>query len=701
MDFQGFQHSIPLLVFLVFTIAFAILSLLSYKKLATLPFYSKAGLAVLRFSALMLLLVLVLNPYFFSKNEVKTNPKILVLADNSESMGITKGDYRGSEDIRLVLNQLQNRYTEEIDKEYFTIGAESRQISYLDSLLFNETETNLTNAISQIQELEDQFDAAIIVSDGIITYGKNPVIQASNLTLPVYTIATGDTSLVRDITIRNIITNNSGYTDTRHQVDAEIYHKGFNTFEFPVQLYNSNGEILETQNIVFKAEEEVVTASFNIELEEPGIQQFRIQIPPQDDEWSIENNTSDFSIDVTDSKIRILDVAFEIHPDVKTVRTILQSDQNIELEVLTWMGGNRFIENEIPALNEMDLIIVHGLPNNTFNPSLLSNLDQKPVLYFHLPGSSAIRNNSFSSIELLENQSYQIFNINLIPKVKKTDHPVMELPEISFENLPPLRSSLELSNPAINTTTLFTSSYQGIDSKNPVILVNESGTRRIGNVTAWNWYKMYQSNDESERNFVNTLISNLAAWVPNDPDDRLLKISPSKTVFNVTEPIKLNADLKNESGELENEGLIEITVQNPDGNNNSYTMKNTGNGVYGLEIPTLSPGHYNFSATARKGDRVIDTQSGEFLIEDSNAELINTVRDDDLLLNISTQTGGKFFTYDDLSLFWETLENDNLLTKKTEIVESYTFPVRSFYWFLIVLVLLGTEWMIRKYYSLP
>ena len=195
MDFQGFQHSIPLLVFLVFTIAFAILSLLSYKKLATLPFYSKAGLAVLRFSALMLLLVLVLNPYFFSKNEVKTNPKILVLADNSESMGITKGDYRGSEDIRLVLNQLQNRYTEEIDKEYFTIGAESRQISYLDSLLFNETETNLTNAISQIQELEDQFDAAIIVSDGIITYGKNPVIQASNLTLPVYTIATGDTSL--------------------------------------------------------------------------------------------------------------------------------------------------------------------------------------------------------------------------------------------------------------------------------------------------------------------------------------------------------------------------------------------------------------------------------------------------------------------------------------------------------------------------
>ena len=72
-------------------------------------------------------------------------------------MGITKGDYRGSEDIRLVLNQLQNRYTEEIDKEYFTIGAESRQISYLDSLLFNETETNLTNAISQIQELEDQF----------------------------------------------------------------------------------------------------------------------------------------------------------------------------------------------------------------------------------------------------------------------------------------------------------------------------------------------------------------------------------------------------------------------------------------------------------------------------------------------------------------------------------------------------------------
>ena len=701
MEFQGFQNSLPTFSILIIAALLVAIAVYSYRNLKSIPLFPRTGLISLRALSLLIILLLFLNPYFFSSEMIRKNPRILFLLDNSESLNIKKGDYEGLDSYKKVLDQLSMNNNQAIDFEYFTIGSGSRQIPSPDSLSFSEGETNFAQAISQIQELEDDFDASVLISDGIITFGRNPSLQVSNLSIPIYSIGLGDTSKVRDITINNIVSNPNGFTDTRHVIEVEISHYGFTNQTITVQIKNSSGTILESQEIRFENSESIKNIPFEIELTEAGLQQYSIQIIDKPEEWSIENNTSTVSIDVSDSKTRILHLAFEVHPDVKMLRSILEEDQNVELSTLTWLGGSRFVENTIPNLDEVDLIIFHGLPTNSFESPDLSRISTFPTLYLHLPKTRSIRTSQFSEINLLQNTGNQLFEVSLFPATESAEHPIMELPEIGFQNVSPVIGSLRSVSTFPDAVELFKSGFQGIETPNTIISVNERGSIRRATVSAWGWYRMYQSPVEAERVFVVQLFNNLATWTSNDPDERRLKIKPTKQVFNLSDQVIINGNLNNESGSPESEATVEFTLTHQNGEDRTSNMSNEGNGVYKFESSSLSPGLYSYSATARKGGREIDSQSGEFLVQDSNSELINTVRNDELLKTLANQTGGKYFLWNNIRDFWGVLNSDNILQQKEELVESYIFPVRSFLWFILVLMLLGAEWFGRKYYSLP
>lgn len=702
MDFQGFQNSLPTFLILLTGLFLIGIAILSYRNLKSIPVLPKVVFMAMRASAFLLILLLFLNPYFFSSESIQNNPRLLVLLDDSESTTITKGEYEGKESYLNTLSELNLGSNSRVEFEYFTIGSSTKQISSPDSLKLNHSETNFASAISQVQELEDDFDAGIVLSDGIITFGRNPIIQASNLSIPLYTIALGDTSKVKDIAIRNLVYNPNGYTDTKHTVDVEVSQNGFANQKTSVKIFNSSGLLMDEKEIYFETEDQTATTSLQVELSEQGLQQYSVIVNQLIDEWTFENNSTSLSIDVSDSKIKVLHISFEVHPDVKMVRSILNSDQNIELSTLTWIGGARFIESQSVNIGEQDLLIIHGLPTTGFNSSILEGYGKKPTIYFQLPKSRKNESRVFQDIEIISNTGNRLFQVNIVPDSDNLDHPIMELPEIGYQNISLLFASLRSISNTPDALDLLKLEFQGIETPNDILSVLERGNIRRSAISAWGWYKMYQSPNEAERDFVTQLFLNITTWSSNNPDERRLKISPSRPVFNLSEEVTINANLNNESGEPESGASIEIVLNSSENDEErSFTMSNEGNGSYQLDISGLSSGLYSYNADARKGDRLIDSQSGEFLVQDSNSELVNTIRNDDLLRTLSNETGGQFFTYDNLSGFWSQLSEEGILNQKEEIVESYTFPVRSFFWFALVLALLATEWFGRKYYSLP
>ena len=698
MDFQGFQNSIPAFIAILIAAGLVALAFYSYQKQKNLAPPRKLLLGGLRALSFLIIFLMVLNPYFFSSKVVEKKPQIMVMLDNSSSMGIEKGEYQGLESYRDMLVDLNLDNFNEADFEYFTIGSSTTQIPNPDSLNHLEGETNFISAIAQIRELEDDYDAVILASDGIITFGRNPIIQASELGIPLYTIGLGDTSSVRDIIINNISTNATGYTNYRQPVEIEVAQKGFNNTTTEVELRNSSGEILDSQSITFRNEAEIRTLNFELNLEQEGIQQYSVVVQPQPGEWTEENNRSSFSVEVLDSKTRVLHYGFEIHPDVKMLRSVLLEDQNVELTTKTWLGGTRYVEEEPVDFSDFDLIIYHGLPRGNTPLPQPQNI-QVPTFYLELPGTRQY-SSSFEDIALIENSGAQLFELSLAPQADNTDHPIMELPEISYEVLAPVFSSLRSRLLQADAQILFNTSFQGVVTPNPVIAVVERGGLRKVDVAAWNWHRLYQSNSQEEREFVSTLFSNMVAWVSNDPDDRRLKINLAKPVFSISDPVIINGDLINESGDAESSATIEVSLTT-DEEQRIFNMDNLGSGRYKMELESLGPGVYSFDATARKGDRVIDEQSGEFVVENTNTELINTIRNDELLKALADETGGKSYSFNAVNGLWGDLEDAGVLEAKTETVESYHFPVRNFPWFALVLLLLGAEWLLRKGSSLP
>jgi hypothetical protein len=694
VEFQGLQNTIPVFVTVIVALLICFLSWFSYKKYSTISLAWKLSLSSLRAISLIVLLFLFLNPFFKTIEEIIVNPKIAVLLDGSESTSIQKGDYNGEESYQNVIANLRDA-PNNTDLVFFNFG-ETIQSVDPDEFSVTYPLTNIFNAVETITTADEDFSSVILISDGIITSGKNPVLIARNSSIPIHTIAIGDTTKVKDISIQNISTNGTGFTNTMHQVLVDISQFGFDNRSVTVNL-KSDDRVLDSKSLSLSKDKEIYELQFEMELTEPGLKQFRIEINSGLEEWSSENNTAFFSIDVLDSKKRILHIASAVHPDVKALRSILMSDENIELSTYTSLGPISGIKN-LNESGEYDLIIYHGKPSeNVFSELGLKNKETS-TLFILLPDRESII--SSEAFNIIGNDSPNIFNVQMEVPSQGSDHPILDLAESNLNTFAPVQSSINAYNEYSEASLLLTSRYQNISTNSPLLSTLEQGNIRKSDLNASGWYKLYLSPNSNERAFITQLIINLVDWTSSNPDNRLLKIKPLKNAFNSGESSMINASLINETGDIESNAVIEFTLNSDDYAAN-YTMDNLGNGNYQLQIPNLMEGNYKFSATARKGNREIDTETGEFLVSQSSIELANTVRNDEMLNNISTGSGGSFFDFGSANEFWETSEIVSNLQSRTEIKESYIYPVRYVFWFVLVLTLLGTEWLIRKKFALP
>lgn len=696
MEFQGFQNSFPFIIAFCLFIGIFALSWYSYKGFSSISFQYRILLSTLRASALSIILLLIMNPFFFSSSERETLPKIAVFFDNSESTTIQKGVYNGLESYEDVIVDLNFQNRNGLAMDFFSFGTNVNK-SEISELSYSEPDTDLNSLVSFITEKQEEYTGSIILSDGIITLGKNPIFDLGDINIPLYTIGLGDSSRIKDISISGISTNTIGYTNTSQIVEINVSQNGFIGNEIEVKI-SQDDSLLESQRILFDTDSQQKTLQFEIDLTESGLQQFQISTDVLEEESIEENNVSDFNIDVLESRVRIMHLAFSIHPDVKALRSILLSDINNEVNQITFIGNNRKIQNfSNNDIQEYDLFIIHGNPTPSQLQQLDFNLENTPTLFAQLPPL----NSMLHDFGLIQINSIQSYPVSLFPNLSSSEHPILELPDVNLDRINTFQSVIRASSSEADAISLFNSSYQGVKTNSPIISILERGNTRRAHIMGWDWYKLVQSNNEQEKELSSTLLRNLINWTSSNPDNRRLKITPSKREFRISEQPMINATLLNESGNPENDAIIEIKLLDSNQQSRTFNMSSKGNGNYSLLLPRSAAGKYSISATAKKGTRTLETRDSEFIVSASGAELVNIIQNEELLRAFATLTGGSYFNFQNASNLWEQINVDNIMTIKTEFIEEYIFPIHAYWWFLLVLILLGTEWVLRKYFALP
>ena len=146
--------------------------------------------------------IMLLNPVitFSGKKEKKLDWAIFI--DNSASIKYHQTPSINT--VQLGIESLVNKLVEKNISYHLYQFADDIQKVNSPKLIGNGVTTNIGIIPETIKQVENQIAGAVIISDGLITEGKNPIKDFQQFNFPIHTIGIGEGSELVDVTIESI-----------------------------------------------------------------------------------------------------------------------------------------------------------------------------------------------------------------------------------------------------------------------------------------------------------------------------------------------------------------------------------------------------------------------------------------------------------------------------------------------------------------
>lgn len=662
-------------------------------------------LQTLRFLSISILILLLQKPTFNALVEIKTIPKIALLIDNSESMTIKNGKYDGERTYKEILNSFKNWDSTKVKTDLIAFGGTITQKLSLDSIQMNQKDTDLFNVISSVVEKDAVYSAAILISDGNYTLNRDPIFAAENSAFPIHTIAVGDTIAVRDMSIKSVSPPVIAYSKVPFQVTYRIQRSGYVKKQDVYINVIEKGRRIQRIKRTFQEAQTILSDTLSLASSEVGLLRWKLEIEPSNDEYTQQNNKMGFAVRIIENKTKIAHIAFGIHPDVKTVRSIIGSMQNVRLFPFNWITQNTFDKILPENLSDsVNLFIIHGFPHmnvpNSLRNKMISWTNDKPTIWLTLP----TQDNGFYNASLLENQPLQMnqqipyldsevrFNEN------ELNHPILDLPEINLSSFT-VKAKQRSIQAQQRAKILLSFMYRGVDLNVPGLAVLQIANKRMVQFAFYDFYKLYQDGDE-KRAFIEKLIQNCVEWASTTPEQNLVELNLPDREINENDTFELRATFKNESLQPIINGNLTAKIFDSNTLVSSINLPSNGDGTYKKVIGPFSDGIYSVELSGAIGDQILDKDKGTFSVSSISNEFRSIERNDQVLSNIAYVTNAEAHHFDDASEFINQIYNTYSSQEKIESVKKEVTLNTIWAWLAILSCLLTIEWIIRKWLAL-
>ncbi len=682
-----------LLVCLLVASGITVLVYYRNKELKELGKWQVRILVFLRFLTVLLLAVLILSPMLKTLKRYIQTPVVITAFDNSSSMV----SYADSTEARNRLERIYDRLQTELTGDFrlvnytFGEGAETGMIPD-----FNEKKSDYSQFINTVytNHFNENVGAMILVGDGIYNRGSNPLSDIRKLNFPVHSVGIGDTTIVKDAAIADIRVNRNAFVGNLFPVEISLRFEKMANEPAILEVRKEN-EVVYNRRIVPVNDDHFLTTTFTLEADAPGLQHYTVGLNTPAREKNIRNNRSEYVIHVLENKQKILILSEGSHPDIGAIKNVLEQQQNFEVSVFT--------REPYPAqMNDFNLIILNQIPSAgaTGWELVTKSLESKASLLFIMGNQTFIPR--FNQLGL---------EIEMIPQAQAPEEaqPVLnkdfklftmekELREM-LEKFPPLQTPFAETELDPAYSVMLYQNLKNIETQRPLLTLGNINGRKTGvlfgeGIWRWRLYNYYFN--ESHRQFTGFIVF-LAQYLSlrENEDNFHIDFQP---VYYDTDPVILNAEVYNESFELINEPEINIRITHENGNVFPFVFDHREND-YRLNAGKLPVGRYLFNATVQIGKEEY-TESGSFEILPLQIENINTRADFNLLFQLSSLTGGEFFYENEISqLTGKILENENI--KPTTYFQASLTELLNLKWlFLVLIILAGMEWFLRKYWGI-
>lgn len=714
-------------------IGFAVVALLAWWCYRRSPQEVKVGrrwlLTLTRFAFLALLLALILRPVLLLTLERKVPTTLPLLVDRSNSMSLHDGGETRLARIKAALAAASLDLGEVAQPMLSFAAAEVSPVDSVAELELGGPRTELGGALLNVVE---RFRGApmagvVAITDG----GQNEGValaqvgqQLKEAGVPLFLIGVGDPA-TRDVSVGDLDLSEVLLADDPASVSVRLRGQGMEGASGRV-IFTLGGVEVASEDVTF-GEEQSVTVETLIVPKRAG--EFVLEAHFESDDGSdalAQNNRSRSALRVVDRRLRVLLLDHAPRWEYKYLEAMLDRERRVELSCFlveadpenASVPGSPYLA-EFPAqaedLYSYDLVILGDL-----SPEFLS-LERQRLLEGYVADAGGalvvVAGKRFLPAQYRDSDLARLLPVDLAstainPETQVANQPVrLELTEsgrrsvmlqlsdsaneVRWNRLPPIywTASVAQAKPAAEVL-LTRSDPSGEYETVPVLAMHRYGAGEVlflGTDNLWRWRRNVGARDHTT--IWGQIIQRMAGARLLTEEPRLTLQSDRKS-YRQGDRVQVFARLfERDWIPREDETVVGLLVnsENPDERREVHLRTVPGqSGMYRGEFSAGEPGQYRL---ALGGEEVATL---DFAVRADDREFTRAGLNESLLQDLAEQTGGAYFPLDRLTELPAAVTKRSAELRSVKEVDLWSSPLA----FVILILLLTSEWILRKFSEL-
>lgn len=739
-----------LLVFMAILVLVALLGLApKFRKISQ---RRRVILVVLRCVVILLVFCALIRPAWVITEEQRDPATLILLLDRSRSMSVTDtadGKSRWQA-LRSAVTRVEPQLQElgkELQIKVYTFDASAQLATWVDGALSLEEsadglQSDIGSALGQTvrKEVGHRLMGVVLFSDGA-QRAYEPRVELreaarelKRLGYPLYTISFGmprEKSQAKDVAIENLQDHYSVFVKNELLVRGAVRVQGFANQELPVELIledeQGHREAVAMKVVQAEQDGELLDVLFTYAPQRAGRFRLTVQVAPQPGELVRSNNELTAYVTVREGGLKLLYLYGSLVGEQRTLRTTLADSPEMQADCM-WIDHG-FREKWPVRVGEMsdqqhDVYILESVHaeslGDTYLQQIADDVDKEGRGLLMLGGIHSFGGGAYQSTPL----------VDVLPiKMNRFERQDFDAPiRDDLHVAGPLRMRAKLPNFVTRLRGNKTNNRRvwqqlhPLDGANkveekvasvvlaesadghPLLVSGQYGSGRtlaFAGDTSWKWKT--HGHDKEYQRFWRQVILWLAQ--KDQANDEEIRIRLEHRRFPPAADVAFTVAATSAAGDPLEGVSFRAELVHPDGARDALRLANDGENLAGRWHAATESGEYTVEVVATRGTERIGTARESFVIYDRDLELHDPSANPALmasLADLTQETGGRALAPEEFPGLLENLA-DNLGALDVKVHKTWQFPGSEkvgWPFFLLVVALLSSEWVLRKKWGL-
>ena len=735
---------------LVVVAALTLLGLLVLRERVAGP--RRAALVVLRIGVIVLIILAMLRPTLIYTEVSRQSATLIVLIDGSRSMSVPDavgGRTRWESLIRSLAaaEPALAELAEDFELKAYAFDSNARPLEVRDGqIALPETpegkETAIGFALEEAlrREAGKRLLGVVLLSDGAQrAYAprdlppQTAAARLKHLGYPLFTVPLGQArglGEAKDIAVKQLLVNPSVFVKNELAVAGQVRVDGFVNREIRLRLLfeTSPGamEPVAEQTLSAAADGQLLPIQLSYAPQLPGEYRLTLEAVGQPGELVTTNNRLSTFVNVLSGGLSVLYLEGDYRREIGAIRRALDASPDINVDYVRIDPRRKetrpgdLAERFRPG--KYDVYLLGDLDATAFDGDELKNLAEatnRGAGLMMLGGFHSFGPGGYAATPLADVLPVTMHRFDRQPldgpirgdlhhagplRMRPTPfgllHFTLMLAGSREENLavwsrlPPLEGANKFKADRIKPGALVLASAA---SHIPLLVAGNYGGGRVmafAGDTTWRW--SMRGFDNVHKRFWRQLILWLAR--KDQAAEGAVWVRLPKRRFAPSQRVEFTVGARSATGEPISDATYKAHVVLPDRTRRDLRLTQEEEQTAGSLRDTQAAGDYTLEVTAARDGEPLGSARARFLVFEQDLELDNAAADTSSLENLAAITGGESLAVEQLDDLIERLAT------QTEHLEVERETKRSFYdtWslLLVVVVLLGVEWFLRKRWGL-